>query len=207
MKDLTKINDVMVIAREKATMPVPNDPTRVAMIDTVDQVLLADENIVYQCVHKNDLDCTYTAQSVRSVTAHQRSHGDRIIARQALARAAAAETELAERIQRRSNGSRKGAETRKHATVAVPTEAGGRGGKIDNATSSAIGNKELAKMAQNVITAWNALREAEDNFQNVMIGYMRAAQVATDVKETTIDPKILTAAKNWNDLQSMLGKK
>lgn len=212
MKDLTSINGVAVIAREKATMPVPNDPTRSAAIDTVDQVLLADATVIFQCVHKNDPDCAYTAQAVRSVTAHQRSHGDRIIAKQALARATAAETELAERIRRRSEGTKKGNETKAAlkaggGTTRVPAEVGGRGGPKANGNeaSSAIGDKELAKMAQNVITAWNALREAEDALQNVLIGYMRAAQTATE-NPPVIDPQIVAKAKAYDDLKNQMFK-
>lgn len=218
MKDLTHVNGVRVEARERARYTIESRPAVTVNpgteVPTVDELLLEDGTVVFQCMHPKNEDCDYTHVKIRSVTAHQTAHGvrnDRREAREALARAEAAERELEERKQRRSNGSRQGALTRRQRELThVPAEVGGRGGdKIrTDSTSSAIGNKELAKMAQNVITAWNALREAENAFQDVMIGYMRAAQVATDVAEAPpIDPKILESAKNWNDLQAMLGKK
>jgi hypothetical protein len=103
MKDLSKIGDVEVVARAKARI-TGDDPSAQSIpnmvgkeVATVDEVMLSNETIVFQCVHPNDPDCLYIASTVRSVTAHQRSHGDKTIAKKALARAEAAEAEIAQR--------------------------------------------------------------------------------------------------------------
>jgi len=202
MKDLTQVNGLKVESRESATMDAPGGDGSKLVVKSVDVLLLEDGRIIYQCVHKNDANCEYTAENVKSVTAHQRKHGDAKIAREALATAAALERELAERVARRSEGSKRGALTRRKAgTVATPAE-------VSQTRGLHIGDEELAKMGQKVITAYNALRTAEDEFQNVLIGYMRAAQVATE--RPAFDPVIAAKAKKWDaylEFQNLINEK
>jgi hypothetical protein len=214
MKDLTRVNGVKVEARERAKYTAENRPNEQVMIGaevpTVDEVLLEDGTVLYQCVHPKAGDCEYVHINMRSVTAHQTAHGirnDRRVAKAAIARAEAAEAELAARIERRSSGSRQAAMTRKQKRelTPVPTEVGGRTGRDSgkgNPTSSAIGDQELAKAAQRVITAWNALQECTNTFQDVFIGYMRMAQTAT--MEQRVDPQILAKAQQYDVLQAAL---
>lgn len=214
MRDLTQVNGVKVEARERAKYTEDSRPSPLVKpgteVPSVDEVLLADGTVIFQCVHPSSDDCVYTNTNLRSVTAHQVAHGKRRIereAREATQRAAAAEAELNERKQRRSEGSRKGHLTRvatRTTPASVPVEVGGRGGVKVNGkeASSAIGDAELAKQAQRVITAWNALQECTNEFQNVFIGYMRMAQTAS--VPPAIDPQILAKAKQYDELKKKL---
>lgn len=209
MKDLTKVGNIEVITREKAKItPEMTIPGPVgSVIRTVDIVLLADETTVFQCVHPDGGDCVYTADNVNSITAHQRAHGPKAIAKAAQARAKEATAELetvrekqAKTFQNRSAGAKKAHVTRqaRRAAAPRPTEIGGRSGKTD----AAVGDEDLAKAAQRVITAWNALQECTNEFQNVFIGYMRMAQTAS--VPPAIDPQILAKARQYDELKKRL---
>jgi len=73
---------------------------------------------------------------------------------------------------------------------------GGAGAGKGHGTAKPLGDPELARQAQGVITAYNALRQAEDEFQNVLVGYMRAAQTATERHE--LDRAIVEKARKWD---------
>ena len=210
MKDLTKIDGVDVIERQEVIVP-DDDPAVIALrmkpgtkITTVHQVLLADERVIMQCMHPLGPDCEYTAATLRSVTAHQRTHGAKAMSKradaaiaEATARATAAETELAERKQRRSDGSKQAAITRRQK-VHAPTEIGSS--KTNQAHREPIGDVDIAKAAQNVITAFNAMQTCADEFQKVLIGYMRLAQTASETP--AIDPQIIAKASEYDKLQA-----
>jgi hypothetical protein len=216
MKDLTHIDGVEVISRQKAV--VAADDSAVGnlpgvfpgqVMKTVDEVLLIDERTVYQCTHHADDDCTYSAPSVRSVTAHQRVHGGKAVAKRAqatidaaLAEAAQAKAELEARKQRRSEGSKQGAITRKNNLVAAPPEIGGKNTTSQSGNANVVGNEDLAKAAQNVIVAFNAMQTCADEFQRVLIGYMRMAQTASEAP--SIDPQILAKAHQYDAMKAAM---
>jgi len=200
MKDLTQVNGIKVIMREEAQMPIPGQD-RMVSTPSVHRLLLADETVLFQCMHKNGEDCIYTAITPKSVTSHQRTHSDAKIARDAIARAKAAENELAARIQRRSDGSRKAAVTRKSSRAIAPVEIGND--KQHQGRRKPIGNEDTAKAAQAVITSFNAMQQCADEFQKVLIGYMRTVQTVSD---TPVDPQILAKARAYDELKKNMFK-
>ena len=217
MKDLTHVDGVEVIERQKAIVQI-DDPSVASLhmkpgvaMKTVDQVLLADERIIYQCTHHADPDCTFSADKIRSVTAHQRTHGGKATANRASkelavvqARADALETELTLRKQRQSLGGKKAAVTRAsrrgNAHAMAPSEIGGRGSPERSA--STVGDIDLATQAQRVIAAFNAMQDGIDEFQKVFIGYMRAAQSAST--PPVIDPQILAKAQQYDAMKAAM---
>lgn len=112
-----------VIARTPALLPVPNQPDRPCT--TIDEVLLEDETVVFQCVHPNPIPgttgkCDRLADNPISIRSHQKLHGKVAQARHATREAQKAETarqlleqELADRRKRQVEGGKKAAETRK----------------------------------------------------------------------------------------------
>jgi len=210
MKDLTHVKGVEVIAREKAIVDETIsglESARGSLFKTVDKVLLANDTTVYQCMHPLAEDCDYSADGIRSVTAHQRSHGAKAIAKTAAVELAVKEAELAEfkerqarQFQNRSNGAKKAAETRKTTKMQAPGEVG----RPDVKNAKVVGDGELAREAQRVVTAFNAMQTAADEFQRVMVGYLRMAQTKTEV---VIDPVILDKARRWDDMQQLLNRK
>jgi hypothetical protein len=115
----SEIDGVMVETRIPAKLLVPSR-SEPHPHTTIDEVLLVNGEVLFECVHPNRGDCTFTATSAVSVRAHQKAHGPMAEARRLQRELAAAEAEraqataeLEERIKRRSNGSRKGAETRR----------------------------------------------------------------------------------------------
>lgn len=215
MKDLTTVNGFKVVERQPARVAV-DDPAvghlqgavAGAAIRTVDEVLLENEQVIFQCVHPAAPDCDYTGASPRSVTAHQRSHGGKAVASKAArevaaaqAEAEAAKAELAARIQRRSDGSKKGAQTRMATKAHAPQEIGGRSGE-HGPGRTIVGDTDLARAAQRVITAFNAMQTCADEFQKVLIGYMRMAQTASEAP--AIDPQILAKAQQYDVLKAAM---
>lgn len=209
---LTHVDGVEVIERQKAT-GVAGSVSEGVVISAVDMLLLADGRTVFHCVHKNAADCVYTNTSVGSVTSHQRTHSDRMEAKRAKADAEAKQVELdaihAREAQKKANysaGAAKGAATRKARKVHTPTEIGGMGnGNNTNPgapSKSVVGDTDLARKAQQVVIAYNALQDAHDQFQNVFLGYMRAAQVASE--KPAIDPQIVAKAAQYDIIQSAL---
>lgn len=208
---LTHVNGVEIIERQMAT-GMAGTAIAGKSVESVEELLLADGRTVYHCVHKNAPDCEYTADQVGSITSHQRTHSDRMMAKRALEAAEAAkadaarvQAELDARVQRRSEGSRQGHQTKLARKAQVPSVVGGQGrahSKPGTPTVSVIGDTELAAKAQKVIIAYNALQDAHDQFQNVFLGYMRAVQVAS--QKPAIDPQILAKAQQYDIIQSAL---
>lgn len=63
-----------IIERQRAHMPHPHPSQngRLTEFSTVNELLLADDTVVYECDFTSD--CTYVNSSARSVLAHQASH-------------------------------------------------------------------------------------------------------------------------------------
>jgi hypothetical protein len=207
---LTHIDGKAIIERQPATA-MPGSIAQGATISSVEQLLLEDGTVLFHCIHKNAKDCEYVNVVLGGVTSHQRTHSDRMEAKRAQEKAAELAEQLAE-IERQkaakkanySAGAKKGAETKAAKRVQVPVEVGGAGRRNAEGTpsKSVVGDPELARKAQQVIIAYNALQTAHDEFQNVFLGYMRAAQ---NVSETVaIDPEILEKAKKYDALKGML---
>lgn len=219
---LTEVDGKAVIERQSARFggdedsARPHNVTPHTLISSIDELLLADGSTVFHCVHKNAVNCTFTAAGRSSVMSHQRTHSDRMEAKRAKEKADGLTAQLAqieaEKEQKRANysaGAKKGLETRRAKLLQTPSEVGGAGNgmrtgaKIGEPSKSVIGDADLARKAQQVIIAYNALQDAHDEFQNVFLGYMRAAQVAT-AEKPVIDPQILAKARQYDIIQNAL---
>jgi hypothetical protein len=193
VKDLTKIDGVAVIERVKAKMKnIGLSGANGAEISSVDEVMLADERVVYQCVSPDDPDCGYWNVNPRSVTAHQRTHGRSGLRRQLKA----ANNELnelkahRERVRaNRQRGAQQAAETKKAQRLTIPAEVGHPMKGEDSLTN-------LEAASRRVVTAYNAMQEAADEFQRVFLGYMRLA--ATAAAPTPINPELIAKAEKWD---------
>ena len=208
---LTHIGGVEIIERQPA-VAAEGSVANGATINAVEQLLLADGTTTFHCVHKNAKDCEYVNPVLGGVTSHQRTHSDRMMAKRAAEETAALQAQLAEieaqkakTFANRSAGAKQAHETRKQRRLTGPSEIGGMGSaqaKTNAGSKSVIGDAELAKLARGVVSAWNALQDAHDQFQNVFIGYMRAAQVATEAP--AIDPQIIAKAAQYDAIQAAL---
>lgn len=93
-----------VIVRESAKTKTPlND--ELVTLKTVDMLLLSNDQVVYQCVHPGALvKCVFIADAVQSVTAHQRSHSAKTVAKKAAAQLAEVAAKEQAEFSRRSAG-------------------------------------------------------------------------------------------------------
>jgi hypothetical protein len=157
-------------------------------IATVDELLLENGTVIFQCAHPAAEDCVYTNERAMKVTAHQAAHSAAYRLRQTERKLAEVESELNERKRRRSEGSTKGAETRRSKRLAVPIEAGHYSKPDSDLT-------DLESGSRRVVAAYNAMQDAIDEFQRVFIGYMRLAATASNV---TPDPEVLAKAEKWD---------
>ena len=182
-KDLTQIDGVAVVARDTARMANPNlGLTGTVPITTVHEVLLENrDTAIFQCMHPNGPDCTYTADTVRSVTAHQRMHSDRKLLQEELARRAAS-------TERRRAGAIKAAETR----AAKKTKQNGA-------------SQHSPENTEDDYTRRAALDEY-DRGSDMIIEGMRVCQSALDnlAGLPLLDPAIVEKARKWDALRANL---
>jgi hypothetical protein len=199
--------EIPVIAREKAIAD-ENMTVLASMhgkeVRSVDKLLLGDDREIFQCVHPAKPDCGYTALSIRSVTAHQRMHSGRSVARQAAAeieaanaRAAELEEELNARKQAASDRAKKAAATRESRKYdkqnddeAVVVN------KSDNVNAS---SKELTLLIQRVQITANAADDATDAHR---VAVLNLIQFVAD--HPVVDPQIIAKAKQYDVLKAAL---
>lgn len=117
----TTVGDVEVIGATLAESddPRPGREGQKMQHGTVLHVLLANDTEGYLCFHPNGGDCQRVYDNPRSVLAHQKTHSDRMMAKRlqveldaTKAEKAAAEAELAQTKQRRSEQAKRAAATR-----------------------------------------------------------------------------------------------
>jgi hypothetical protein len=191
MKDLTKVNGIEVVVRENAHITSPNDITRTTETPSIHRLLLVNDTEIFQCMHKNGVDCTYTAQTAKSVASHQRTHSDALLARRAVERANAAEKELAERKQRRADGSRKGAQTRRQRNDEVNA--------MDVIVAPPGQSKTLAQAINRVTITANAVDDALEAHRGAVLNLIK---ITNEIP--AVDPQIIAKAKQYDILKSAL---
>jgi hypothetical protein len=113
-----------VIAREPATASTPLTGGKVTKHPTVHKLLLNTGAEVFQCAHPNRGECRKVADTVNSITAHQRSHSDRTVAKKANAKLAEVEKREKEEHARRSQGISRANEAKRqrHAAEVTSTD-------------------------------------------------------------------------------------
>jgi len=87
-----------VVDRTRARMPAANGSGGMVEVSTVDEVLLDDGAVLYQCAYP-DAGCDWASSRVKSVVAHQRAHSPKIAIRRQ--NQAAAERLEAQRVSQR----------------------------------------------------------------------------------------------------------
>lgn len=177
-----EIDGVVVVARQKATCntPVTNGD---ATLSTVEELLLADERTVFQCAHPDGPDCNASFDNATSALAHQSTHSAR-------RKAAKLERELAERKQRRIDGSVKGAETKRRNRAQSQTEP------------ESPGDDQIAEIKQKLDIVAQSLETLYD-------GLMTAGAQLGDVisaldKLPALDHDVVGKAARFDQLQSLM---
>jgi len=208
MSDSVTINDETfeIVGREKAVTDETMTPIASMQgkeLRSVDRILLADERELFQCVHAANPNCGYTANTIRSVTAHQRTHSGAAVAKQKQAevdaaneRAAAAEQALNERKQAASDRAKKAAATResrkydKNDEVAAPTTT---------TTNVNAASKEVTLLIQRVQLTANAVDDATEAHRKAVLNLVKFIN-----DHPAVDPQIIAKAKQYDVLKAAL---
>lgn len=111
--DLTQVDGVAVAERTKANITVGSleDPLTSGISKDIDEVLLVDGRILYQCVARNG-GCGKTWETARSVSAHMRAHSGKDALKRTRQELADVQAELDRTKTNRSNAAKKAAATR-----------------------------------------------------------------------------------------------
>ena len=136
-----------VLIRQKAHLVTKNfktDEMQSHMYPDIDELQLENGDVVYQCASRRNAGCCFTAAVPESVRAHLRSHSPATKVNQLVAeleevkrREAEAKTELEERIKRKSEGSKRAAQTRRER-AAAPAQANGHAPVTDVSSASQV---------------------------------------------------------------------
>lgn len=209
------IDGQAVIAREVARLYVPLAITEDQLVETrgVHKCLLEDGREVYQCVHLNELECTYWHVNGISVRSHLRSHSDRMMARRLSAENAkleaerdALEDEAAQQRERYSNGAKLGWEKRRAAAQAAEAA----GGEVPGISISEVRQElnvlatTVEQMAEDFAKVGTIVTNMASSFKGVKTRIDEIA--AMDIVEPTPDPKLVARADAWANLRELLNK-
>lgn len=186
--------EIKIIARETALMEGnPIAAVNGRKIPSVDRILLADERVMFLCVHPADRSCGFTSFTIPGVTSHQRTHSGKMVARRAAAeieaaneRAAAAEQELTQRKTRASERAKTAAATR-NANRAKP------------ASEPQEQSKALTQAINRVTITANAVDDALEAHRGAVLNLIK---ITNDIP--ACDPQIAAKAKQYDILKSAL---
>lgn len=175
--DLTQVDGVKVEARKPAEGIAP-DGLSMSEIKTVDEILLTDGRVLYQCVYPV-YGCGKTFETPRSVTAHQRMHGGKTRARAAEKQLAQIDANKRSAKQRRIDGAAKGLATKRSRA------------QVDN-------------VAMTRIAVIDELGIAGDMVREGLARLESAVHAALTIAPE-IDPKILEKATKYDQMRGLLG--
>lgn len=188
-KGIDTLNGQKVIERQPAKLWNTVKQADVEL-STVNEVLLENENVMFECNHPNGTGCDYTSENVRSVLAHQRAHGAQMLLKKA-------QQELEERRARQVAGGKKAAATR------AANKANGQNGvtvvpEVETVTDESIGVS---------LDAIEAVAETlEKNIADLDAAVL---QLRIDIKrlklQKTVDPELLEKAQKYDALKGILG--
>lgn len=211
VQDRSRIDGTLVITTNPAKFEIRNIQNQEMELHPVDQVeecLLDDGRVVYRCNSKNG-PCDWWNVNPISVRSHLRKHSDRAQHKRAEAaleearlRAEEAERELAERIRRKSEGSKQGALTRK-ARLAEASNNGRARTPRGVAVPTVSQVREIATTVEKLIADVGKMADA-------------AVEVRTALKTTlhklahlepmALDPEVVAKAEAYDDLQRLLNR-
>jgi hypothetical protein len=177
-------------------------------IPQIEECLLEDGRVVYRCKSKNG-PCEYWNDNPISVRSHLRTHSDRILARRLAEHAAeaereaeAAKAELAARIARKSEGSKRGAITRRQNQA---TKANGHV-PVDQVV--AIANAKTQAIGAGIEAAIDSLAVVADTFDTIRRSLQGTLHELAKIEPAVaVDPDVLEKAAAFDQMQKLLGKK
>lgn len=204
-----------VLIRQKASLPTRDIRTGACTnhpYPDIDELQLEDETLVYQCASRRDETCLFTSAKPESIRAHLRAHSPRAEAAKLAAEleearrdAANAQQLLDERIRRKSEGSKRGAETRRRTLQAISAAYSGQ--EPDDAAKSSVENPEISRIRQTADALGREVDELSRGLQHVA---KSLAQISNDLDRIPVpepvDPVLLEKARAFEDLQAILGR-
>jgi hypothetical protein len=207
------IDNVRVVARQKARMVTPGSKGIPVEHRDIDEVLLEDERTVFQCAHRNG-QCDKYWDKPESVRAHVKTHADRMTAKRALAeaeqaqaRAVQAEAELAARVARKSEGSKRGAETLKAKRAAAAAAAAEANGHAPVETLALPSNAQVQAIGVAIEGAIDQLGEMAHQFDQVRRSLQTTLhQLSTLEPIAPVDPEVLDKAAAFDAMQKLLNR-
>lgn len=205
--DRDVINGVRVDTRSTAKIPIPWKDNEFFESGNIDEVLLENGEVVYQCNHKIER-CNYWNINGTSVKNHQRIHGGEARAKraeqelaEARAAAEAAQAKLEEQQRRRSDAVKKAHETRRakkngQVTSGAVVEDAHDEPEIDvddvDVTQIRAGLDRLALGIANITQSAELLTR-------------HLVAIMTDLdKLKAVDPRVLEKARRFDELRGFL---
>lgn len=186
--DRSRINGVEVISTEPARgVVIPGQPVR--EVKTVEKVLLEDGTECYRCIVKPD-ECDYSAATLKSVLAHQRTHSPVLTAKKATAELAAQKAKEDAEFQRRSAGIHAANEAKRARYAGEVTSNDKKIAAVQRKMSDiAFGIEKIAATLPPLAEMLRALNQ-------------ELAEITAP--ETVIDPEIVEKASKYDALKGIL---
>lgn len=184
--DMTQVNGVAVIERTKAKMTDGNNPG--SELRDVDEVLLADDSVVYQCVSRAG-GCGEVWPQARSVLSHLKVHQGVFATKRVQQELAevSAENERLKRVARESDRRRAKRDTQ--SAEGVKTERVSKPLDDDTRMARTAALDEIARGSDLV----------EEGLKIIEVGAVQLANMAQP-----IDPTIVEKAAKWDNMKKML---
>ncbi len=192
------INGLRVDTRAVAQVPVPWKDGEFYKSKDIDEVLLDDGQIVFQCNYHAER-CNYWNVNVTSVKTHQRIHGGNARAKRAeqelnqvRAEAQAAQEQLEEQRRRKSEAVRKAHETRR-------AKKNGHAPDTDVEAIRTVSTDELRRQLRQVgENLTNIVRQVEQ-----LSGHMITITDMLDELQLT-DPEVAAKAAKYDALRGLI---
>lgn len=187
--DRVQINGVEVISTEPAQgIVIPGQPERA--ISTVERVLLANGSEWFRC-KMNPEECEYSAEILKSVLAHQRTHSPLLIAKKAAIELAKEKAKQAAEFKRRSNGMKASREEKQRRYETEVTSADKRVAAVQ---------RKFSDLAVSIKKIVNELPRLADTIRQIN------EELGKIVPEVDVDPVILEKAAAYDTLKGILNK-
>jgi maltooligosyltrehalose synthase len=194
MKRYTEVNGVEVIEQQAARDRIYGAGSDLQTISTVLELLLANDTIRFGCNYNapHARDCVYIAETVRSVTAHQRTHSRKL--------------REAKIYKNRVNGANKAAQTKRdkagrtvrveNVPVAVTSKS-----VIDTQIAANAGNLTADLIAKGLLGLAAELRDVAAEVDR-LVRRMPATPTAPLIDANELD-RLHEIERNYNALKDM----
>jgi hypothetical protein len=177
-----------VITRQKARGINPLNHSEMVTLPTVDELLLNTGDSVYQCAHPNRGDCRKVFRATTSVTAHQRSHGSKTLARQAAKELAKVQAEKSAEFARRSNG------------VTTANEAK----RNRHKTEVTSPRKDVAALQRKISDLAHGIEKIAATLPPLAVLLRDINAELAELPDVDIDPAVVEKAKRYDALKGLI---